>query len=84
MLNDREHKLGQACTNNDNAKNKIGEHPMVYFPTFLDDEKSLVENHCCITYPSVAVVVAALSQLVFFLIPVFQVSFGVVHRFFGT
>ena len=51
MLNDREHKLGRACTNNDNAKNKIGEHPMVYFPTFLDDEKSLVENHCCITYP---------------------------------
>lgn len=51
MLNDRERKLGRACTNNDNAKNRIGEHPRVYFLTLLDDEKSLVENHCCITYP---------------------------------
>ena len=50
MLNDREHKLGRACTNNDNAKNRIGEHPRVYFLTFLDDEKSLVENQCFITY----------------------------------
>ena len=83
MLNDREHKLGRACTNNDNAKNKIGEHPMVYFPTFLDDEKSLVENRC-ITYPQCCCCRCCSFPISFFLIPVFQVSFGVVHRFFGT